>query len=307
MVPQVVTKRERVQWVWHSIALFRINQYPRFMNHRPSPFEFDDFRDLMHAFIQHLKETKSYSIRKLAQEIEFKSHSLLLMILNGKRRLKPEVARKISAAFRLNANEENYFLSLSEYNQCQEPNRKRELFEKLIALRTEQKPDVRVIDQYEFYLRWYNVVIYEYLPVDFEALDIEELVQELDLEEEEIEASLQLLERLNLAERRDELYKKREFALETHPEANNFLIQQFHASMIEKAKEAVETLPPEKRDASCLTVSMSPETYSTVVERVRQFRSDLNDLLSNTPKRETVYQINFQIYPVLTPTNEEID
>lgn len=274
---------------------------------RPKVEDFDDYKNLIKAFIEHLRGKGEYSNRKFAQEAGFKSHSYLLMVISGKRRLKLEAARKISQGLKLNSQEESYFLKLVEFNQTAEPQRKKELFEDLIELRTNKKPEVVVLDQYDFYSNWYNAVLYEALPLEFEELDIEELEQELDIEDSQIYQSLELLERLDLIEKNGDQYRRKDFALQTHEMAENFLIRQFHSSMIHKALESLETLPFDQRDMSCLTVSLAPEAYVTVKEKIRQFRTELNELLSKTPKRGSVYQINFQFFPVLTPMDEELD
>lgn len=272
---------------------------------RPKVYDFDDFRELIRAFISHLRSKGEFSNRKFAQEVGFKSHSFLLMIISGKRKLKLDAARKISQGLKLSTKEETYFLQLVEFNQTKEPQRKKELFEKLVSLRTDKKTEVMVLDQYDFYSNWYNPVLYESLPLEFKEIDMAELVQELDIEEEEIAHSLELLERLKLVERRGNEVKRLEFALQTHEIDENIMVRQFHLNMIQKAHEAVETLPSSQRDVSCLTVSISPETYSSVVEKIRLFRSEMNELLSKTPARGSVYQMNFQFFPILTPFEEE--
>lgn len=273
---------------------------------RPIVYEYDDFQSFLRDFIEYARSVGQYSNRKFAEEAGFKSHSYVLMVLAGKRRLTEEAAQKVARGLKLNDNERDYFCLLCKFNQTSDPQSRKESFEKLISLRTDSPVDVSVVDQYDFYSNWYHAVIYESLSMNHEEVDLMELSQELELEESDVQGSLELLERLKLIDKQGESYRKTTSSLQTLPEANNLLIREFHRTMIEKATEAIDTLPTDQRDLSSLTVSMSPRIYSEVTEKIRNFRNEMNDLLSKTPERGSVYQLNIQFFPLLTPIKEDI-
>ncbi|MEY2936365.1 MAG: hypothetical protein RL033_7114, partial [Pseudomonadota bacterium] len=64
------------------------------------------------------------------------------------------------------------------------------------------------------------------------------------------------------------------------------------------AGEALDSLPREERDVSCLTLCVSQAKLEELKERVRAFRQELlrTAELDNSPER--VVQINFQVFPL---------
>jgi uncharacterized protein (TIGR02147 family) len=68
--------------------------------------------------------------------------------------------------------------------------------------------------------------------------------------------------------------------------------------MLERAAEALDSLPREERDVSCLTLCVSQAKLVELKERVRNFRQELlrTAELDNSPER--VVQINFQVFPL---------
>jgi len=72
----------------------------------------------------------------------------------------------------------------------------------------------------------------------------------------------------------------------------------YHHMMLERAAEALDSLPREERDLSCLTLCVSQAKLAELKERVRSFRQELlrTAELDNSPER--VVQINFQVFPL---------
>jgi uncharacterized protein (TIGR02147 family) len=72
----------------------------------------------------------------------------------------------------------------------------------------------------------------------------------------------------------------------------------YHHMMLERAGEALDSLPREERDVSCLTLCVSQAKLEELKERVRAFRQELlrTAELDNSPER--VVQINFQVFPL---------
>jgi uncharacterized protein (TIGR02147 family) len=66
--------------------------------------------------------------------------------------------------------------------------------------------------------------------------------------------------------------------------------------MIQRAAESIERTLPEKRDISSLTIALSEEKFKEAKRRIQEFRRELNILLSEDGKADSVYQINFQIF-----------
>jgi uncharacterized protein (TIGR02147 family) len=68
--------------------------------------------------------------------------------------------------------------------------------------------------------------------------------------------------------------------------------------MLERAAQAIETVPRELRALSALTVCVSPETALKVKQRIEHFRESLTELCDADQNGTTVYQLNVQWFPL---------
>ena len=75
--------------------------------------------------------------------------------------------------------------------------------------------------------------------------------------------------------------------------------------MIEKALKAVDEYSPEHRDLGALTLALSKENFDEFRKRVSQFRREMNALFSGDELARQVYQLNFQIFPLLKIEEEQ--
>jgi uncharacterized protein (TIGR02147 family) len=81
--------------------------------------EYLDYRDFLHDLIRERKAASPrLSLRSLARTAGFKSSGFLSEVLDRKRRLTPEAARRLAAALGLNPAESAYFSQLVAYNQA---------------------------------------------------------------------------------------------------------------------------------------------------------------------------------------------
>ncbi len=73
--------------------------------------------------------------------------------------------------------------------------------------------------------------------------------------------------------------------------------------MIDLARDALE-LAPSEREFNGVTVQIPREHLEGVKERIRKFRKELNEHLSQFETTGDVYQLNLQLFPL---TKEDKD
>jgi hypothetical protein len=70
--------------------------------------------------------------------------------------------------------------------------------------------------------------------------------------------------------------------------------------MLQKAIEAADQIPVADRDLSFLTLSLTPDNYAKARQIVAKYREELADLFADNSQASVIYQLNFQIFPILT-------
>jgi transcriptional regulator with XRE-family HTH domain len=74
--------------------------------------------------------------------------------------------------------------------------------------------------------------------------------------------------------------------------------RKFNGELLEKAKNAMETLPFEVRELSSITFAMDPGFFSYASERISNFRRSLCKELENLGSKQEVYTLSIQLFPL---------
>jgi uncharacterized protein (TIGR02147 family) len=67
---------------------------------------------------------------------------------------------------------------------------------------------------------------------------------------------------------------------------------------MDRAAEALDTIPREEREISSITLCVSHEVLLDLKERIREFRRELLQLAELEGEPERVVQLNFQLFPL---------
>ena len=76
------------------------------------------------------------------------------------------------------------------------------------------------------------------------------------------------------------------------------VLANFLKTQMNLAIEALDRYPKEERDISALTLTLSPEAFKAAQEEIRALQRKLLALTDLYPKPDTVYQANFQLFPL---------
>ena len=72
----------------------------------------------------------------------------------------------------------------------------------------------------------------------------------------------------------------------------------FNSEMLMLARNANETLSPEERNVSGITMGISKACYSVVLTEMAAFKERLKVIVSQDDRSSRVYQLNLQLFPV---------
>ena len=154
------------------------------------------------------------------------------------------------------------------------------------------------IEQFRFISDWYHLPILEMYEVFGEDLSSDDIAKKLDLDETIVEFALERLERLGLIEHTTEqnIRKTKNNRIEDIPSK---AIRKFHASMIEKASNALKEQSFESRVVTGLTVSISSKKLPEANECIQRFLMEMSDLFEKQEEKDSVYQLNVQLFDLL--------
>lgn len=268
----------------------------------PSVFEYLDYRAFMRDLYAAKKaESAKFSFRFFARKAGFSSSNFLKLVMDGDRNLGPTAIERVASALKLDKDEGAFFADLVAMNQAQTVSERNRAFERVAAnrrFRAARKLDGPL---FEYLTRWYYPVIRELAAradfIDDPAWVASQLLPAI--ETREARAALKTLEKLGLLVR-DEAGRlvRGEASLTTGHEVRHVVVPAYHLQMIERAAKAVETVEPDHRDVSSLTVCIRSTTLPDLKAKIRRFREEMLDRCDSDPSPERVYQLCIQLFPL---------
>jgi uncharacterized protein (TIGR02147 family) len=251
---------------------------------------------------------QSLTLTKFADLAGLKSHSHVHLISNGTRNITDETSFKLASAFELNEKETVYFQTLVRFNQEINPERKAEHWLKIVHL-LGLPPSVNFsVEQFELLASWKVILVFESLTLNWFNGSIESLVKNLDrvMTQNEIEAGLKTLDSLGLVESHENGIKLKSTEFVTPEIVPKEVVQKYYFDVLDLAKDSIDGFDPSLRNIEAISVGLSASGLEKVQIAISQLYSEIADIYRNdqVENRDTVYQINTQIFPISKPTQK---
>ncbi len=270
------------------------------MTNAPDIFRYETVQAyLRDVFEAGLKSRTRSGVRALARRAGFKSPALLSMLARGERRLTLEATEKLSKALRLTGARKRYLETLSRLDRAGSPGEELAAKETLLSLRRRTDEGSLALKQYRCLTVWYYPAIYELVGLRCFQPNGRWLSRKLggEVTPEQAERALVEMRSVGLLVEEDGKLHQSQAALATTDGILNLAIQKYHREMLSRAIRSLE-LPPSEREVSGLTVRVPREKLDWVKARLRELRSELNQVLSACPDADDVYQISFACFPL---------
>ncbi len=268
----------------------------------PNLFDYTDYRKFL---LDYQKEEHArnphFSHRYFAQKAGFSSSGLFANILSRRRNLTDALIGKFSRALKLNKKEEAYFESLIRFNQAKSLEDKNKHY-----LRMLQASPLRAItisrERHEFYSQWWYSAIRELLNYYRFKDDYRALARRLDpsIGIQQAKEAVAVLKRLKMIERDDQGYYRQTASIITTGEQQeqSLNVTNFQIATMDLAKESLRRHRSDVRDISTLTLTLSPESVRFARTEIAALQKKLLALAEEDQEVDSVYQINFQMFPL---------
>jgi transcriptional regulator with XRE-family HTH domain len=220
----------------------------------------------------------SYSLRAFAKALGI-SHSLLSLILAGKRTVTKALAREIAEHLSISPEDQHNLLSQP---RPVEPDRTFQL----------------EVDAFSFIADWQNFALLSLLEIKDAQWNSKWISRALRISEAQAKLTMDRLERLGYV-----VVHRGQARLGTPPirienTVSTPATRRFHRGLLERAVESLENDPMEARDFSSMTFAMDPALVGYALKKIRDFRRKLSQDLETRGEPKEVYNLTVQLFPV---------
>jgi uncharacterized protein (TIGR02147 family) len=263
-------------------------------------FRYRNYREFLAAFYA-LKKGSGLSYRGFAKAAGVGAPNYLKLVVEGKRNLSESMAERFAKACRLNPEATGYFKLLVQFNQAKTDAVRNDLHTRLSEFPRFRAAQSLDLAQKEYHSTWYHPAIRELVAcADFvEETAVLAAALRPAISEKQVSRALEALLKLGMLER-DSTGRLRQAAraVTTGEQASGLYIRNYHAEMMQRATEAMQSVPAKERFISSLTLSTSQATLDEIQRRVDQLREELIALSDADPAPDRVVQLNVQLFPL---------
>ncbi len=274
---------------------------------RPSinVMSFISYREYLNQiYLQMKSRQRSYSHKKLSDDLGLGSNNSSWVIITGRKKLGPQSRQKIIEALGLKSIERQYFETLVEYNNCRKGKNKDELLDKLINLRDRSLDDPELKRNLKYFSRWYHPVIREMVGLKYFKNDAQWICQNLNdrVLPNEAEETLRLLLDLGLIKhnKMTKSYQTSGENITPDDQVDDLAMLRYHQEILSLTSNLLAQLDEEEFDINALTIRLSEKQFSRAEKILydafyKIFRMEEED---PTDSEKRLYQANFQLLPL---------
>jgi uncharacterized protein (TIGR02147 family) len=114
--------------------------------------------------------------------------------------------------------------------------------------------------------------------------------------------------RLNLVKRqKNGGYKQTNSAITSGGEMLSLARRSFNSTMLLLARDSNESLPPDARNISGITMGISKACYDVLLAELAAFKERVVSIVNRDEESSRVYQFNFQLFPLSEDTERIVE
>lgn len=229
------------------------------------------------------KANPQYSIRAFARSSGI-SHTVLSLVLAGKRPLSKKATEKLAD-----------YLNL-------DPNKRKALMQRHSHI--DDSYETLSLDSFELISDWYHYAILSALELPESKLDAKWMSKQLGITMLQAKLAIDRLKRLNLVEQLEGgSWKQRNAPIKIDNKHSTAATKKFHKQLLIRAADSIDRDPISDRDFSSMTFAMDPSQMEFARKKIQAFRRELTAELENKGAPGAVFNFTLQLYPI-TPINK---
>jgi uncharacterized protein (TIGR02147 family) len=251
------------------------------------------------------KQDSSFSIRRWSAEMGLKSHSLLAMLMQGKRQIRESHFQFLADGMNLTEDGRLYFGGIINYANAMSFEEKKLIALSLGELSQAEGFTIKEVEQYEVISNWVHMAILAMTDTkDFMGTEQEvkaRLGDKVTLSE--IRSAMIRLFDLKLIEwSEDGRLEATANRITSKNDEVNKGVRKYHKQVMDLAKDAIEEVPFEEREFQAFSMAICGDKVPVAKNMIRNFRKKLSQAVSGNG--DHVYQTNIQFFPLTKPESD---
>jgi uncharacterized protein (TIGR02147 family) len=232
-----------------------------------------------------------YSLRQFAKSLGM-SHTVLSLVLSGKRPLSVKAAAKIT---------EKIALSPEEVQILMTSHPKKQIQNKIDSYTSVD------LETFELISNWMHYAILSLFETADAVFDHAWVANRLSIPKGEAKEALARLVKLELLAEVNGRWKQTGKSIKVENKVSTGFTRNFHRQLLDKALHSLDNDPIETRNFSSMTMAIDPSHMEYAIERIRDFRRQLTAELEAKGPAKEVYNLTVQLYPVSRVTSSIAD
>lgn len=269
--------------------------------------EYASYRQYIADYYAEKKAKSAFTWQEFTRAAGFSSPVHLKYASEGRLNLSDTAAKRVAQAMHLVDFEQDYFCEMVKLDNAKTDAEKKAAFNKMIAIADAHKAKILEGDSFRYFESWKNPVLRELAPSmpGAKPLALARACRP-EITAAEVTESLNFLVKADLLKKdKDGNYARTETGVTTGPmDVTPVAVRSMHRQMGEFALDAIEGVPQNERHFSGLTLGITQEAYTEIVQKIAEFRKEIIAIATRNTETEEVYRLNVQFFPM---TNKSIN
>lgn len=268
-----------------------------------NPSAFLDYRVYLEALFQALKRRlgAQHTYADFAACLGYARGTIMHQIIRGYRPLTGKAAVIVAEKLGLSGDERRYFEAMVAYGNAKTVKQRDAAFADMQELKSRSLSSELDRDLLEYFNSWQHAVVREIIAmpqVDQSAAAIATRIHPR-MTATQVQRSLDLLERLHyiLRDPVSGRFVPAQERVETGFKVKGMGLTRFHQLMMERAREAMVTVPAKRRNIGAVTLRCSEETAQRLKLMINDFQTRLLEEAEKDAGGDQVFQVNVQLFP----------
>lgn len=265
-------------------------------------FQYLDHRSYLRAVYEDGRR-RGLGYRAFSKRAGLGSPNYLKLVIDGERRLTPNMAQRFARACGLTGESALYFEDLVAFSQAETSRDRSERYARLMRFRRFRSEHRLEVSQDAFHSKWYLSAIREMVGCHWFREDSAWIASQLvpSIKPQEAATAIQALVELGLLMRDADgrLARAHDFVL-APPETRSIHLASFHRTMMEHAAESIDRVHRDQRDLTSITLRIPNSAIPELKQRLAALRREILAWSEEQPDADQVMQLSFQLFPLTT-------
>lgn len=250
------------------------------------------------AFDVRVKKNPGYSLRAFARDLEMPV-SKLSEVLRGRRGISRKAGLRIAEIIHLSKEETEYFVAWIELEHARSELRRKRAQDIVAAHEAMRSFGQIDLERFRVIADWYHLAILELTRTKGFQSNAKWIAGRLGISEADASAAVKRLigfELLRETEGGDWVPTSGNLATPSGIPSEK--IREHHCQILDRAKNALEKTPIEKRDFSTVTLAVDSSQIEKARALLKEFRRRFAEEIQSVEVRDRVYVLGLQFFPL---------